>query len=221
MESSTSMKISWASGVTLKWNLFQLFIFPWVLVYHLVWFCNVVCIVLHLKGITHFQPCWNTSNTEQLTEFVMHENEISIGIHQLLLATYIEYTVNISTVHCCMRNKRTVADIWTWMTNHGLDSLWLQHAIRTVTLHKLHGKVRYRNKVHILSCILCFFFISVSCPRIKVQAWRPYFLNILHCYIRFVWQWWKSKTWKRNDLQIFNPSMILWYAKFNKKNCTK
>jgi histone-lysine N-methyltransferase SETMAR len=43
----------------------------------------------------------------------------------------------------------------------------------------LREKLRYRSTVHILSCIL-FCFILITCPDVKIQIWRHYFLNTLH-----------------------------------------
>jgi hypothetical protein len=87
--------------------------------------------------------------------------------------------------------------------------------LRYIELWRLNGKLRCRNKVHIMSCILCFvsFQYHVQEQRYKHGGIT---LSTLRCLSNISDNDEKVKCEKEMMYRFLNP-MLLWCAKFNIK----
>jgi hypothetical protein len=67
---------------------------------------TVFCIVFSSEWVTYIQLCHSASNSEHVTQFLMHDSGTSVGKHQRLLPFFGDNTVDINTVHCWVIKSR-------------------------------------------------------------------------------------------------------------------
>jgi hypothetical protein len=114
------------------------FTFPWALVCHVVWLGKYSCVCcIPFKMDDLYQTTSKHIKQWAVLEFLTHENETPIKIHQWFLAFYGEDTVGISVCTVGWENQGIVAEMWTWMTNWSGRPVTATHCMNRQKINKL------------------------------------------------------------------------------------